>query len=131
MYIHASVDPPPILSLNHPPALSPSSLSFCFDRPPSLRAQTELNNDGTNRFTPRPRGLRLVHIKMPAVKNTRNRLLFAGGGKISRDKISHTLALVDTKLYSRTLFHSFNGAFRRPDNRSRIGSGINGLNSKV
>jgi len=75
MYIHASVDPPPILSLNQPSPPALSSLSFCFDRPPSLRAQTELNNDGTNRFTPRPRGLRVVRIKMLTGKNTRNRLL--------------------------------------------------------
>lgn len=87
MYIHASVDPPLILSLNHPlPTLSPSSLSFCFDRPPSLRAQTELNNDGTNRFTPRPRGLRLVRIKMPAVKNTRNRLLELPGALVKEER---------------------------------------------
>lgn len=74
MYIHASVDPPPILSLNHPAGVVPVLPLFLF-RPSSLRAQTELNNDGTNRFTPRSRGLRLARIKMPALKNMRNGLL--------------------------------------------------------
>lgn len=106
MYIHASVDPPPILSLNHPPALSPSSLSFCFDRPPSLRAQTELNNDGTNRFTPRPRGLRLVHIKMP-VKNTRNRLLLVVLVKKVEKFRDLACLRVDTNILERTLFLFF------------------------
>ena len=120
MYIHTSVDPPPILSPNHPPtdvattttlaattfsasfsillSLSLSlflSLSRCFsscysnsrssfihpsrrvcctrlqptDRPLLAGKDQEPNNHAANRFTSRPRCLRLASIKMSVAKN--------------------------------------------------------------
>lgn len=109
MYIHTSVDPPPILSPNHPyqrsyhyhthhdhllsqlfyltlscsPLCSSSSCSSFIlahtvlyspstDRPLLTGKDREPNNHAANRFTSRPRCLRLASIKMSVAKNILN-----------------------------------------------------------